>query len=204
MNRRIHRILALVLTLPFFAWAVTGIFFHLKPGYAAAYAMPRVKTYPLGELPALTPQPSWHRIQWTRTVLGLHLLVEADGKKRHLDPATGEDWTPDLAQIERLVVDALAEDPVIGGKVIEVALDRVTLDNGRTVQVHWQNLGLSQKGRDTRFINWMYEIHYLRWTGIRSLDQVLAPFGLVLVTVLLVTGLRLWVKSSPLFGGRFR
>lgn len=197
MNRRFHRLLGLVLTLPFFAWCVTGIFFHLKPGYRTAYAMPRVKTYPLETLPTATPGPEWHRIQWVRTVLGLHLLVVDAGKNRHLDPVTGGDWSPDETQIRRLLEDALAEDPLIGGRIVALDGLTATLDNHREVTLDWENLRLSQKGRDTRFINWMYEIHYLRWTGIRPLDKVLAPLGLVLVLVLLATGLRLWVAGRP-------
>ena len=34
--RKLHRIIGLILLLPFFGWAITGFIFFLKPGYAGA------------------------------------------------------------------------------------------------------------------------------------------------------------------------
>ena len=47
---------------------------------------------------------------------------------------------------------------------------------------------LYQKGEDTAFINTMYKIHYLQWTGIKSVDKVLGIIGLVLVVILAMLG----------------
>lgn len=191
MNRRLHRILGLALTLPFFAWCLTGIFFHLKPGYRDAYAMPRLKTYPLEQPPTAAFNPAWHKVQWLRTCLGLHLLVEINGETRHLNGKTGAIWVADAEQVRALVADAVGDDPLYG-EIVDVTENRVQTASGREIRLNWEQLSLSQKGRDTRFINLMYEIHYLRWTGWRPLDRVLAPAGLVLVMVLLVSGLRLY------------
>ena len=37
----------------------------------------------------------------------------------------------------------------------------------------------------------MYKIHYLQWTGIKSIDKVLGIIGLVLVLLLAFLGLRM-------------
>ena len=75
--RKFHKILGLVLVLPFVGWAVTGVFFFIKPGYSEAYQSLKVKSYPISSrLPALTPSPDWQEIRWTESVIGLHLLVK--------------------------------------------------------------------------------------------------------------------------------
>ena len=35
--RILHRIIGIALLLPFFGWAITGMVFFIKPGYAGAY-----------------------------------------------------------------------------------------------------------------------------------------------------------------------
>jgi uncharacterized iron-regulated membrane protein len=35
--RNLHRIIGIALLLPFFGWAITGMVFFIKPGYAGAY-----------------------------------------------------------------------------------------------------------------------------------------------------------------------
>ena len=45
--RSLHRLIGILLLLPFVGWAVTGAIFFLKPGYAGAYDLLAVKTYPL-------------------------------------------------------------------------------------------------------------------------------------------------------------
>jgi uncharacterized iron-regulated membrane protein len=52
-------------------------------------------------------------------------------------------------------------------------------------------MSLYQQGKDTDFINQMYKIHYLQWTGIKSIDKVLGIIGLILVLLLAFLGLRM-------------
>ena len=60
---------------------------------------------------------------------------------------------------------------------------RITLD--------WNTLGLRQSGNDTRWIDQLYQLHYLQWTGVRWLDRILGVAGLFLLAVMTVTGFRL-------------
>ncbi|MFT7015172.1 MAG: putative iron-regulated membrane protein [Pseudohongiellaceae bacterium] len=68
-------------------------------------------------------------------------------------------------------------------------------DTGAEVTVDWNRLLLSQRGRDTYWINQVYDIHYLRWTGISWMDKILGVAGLLLLILMTVTGIRLLFKS---------
>src|SRR6476619_5272400 len=96
--RKLHRFLGIVLLLPFLGWVATGFVFLLKPGYADAYELLPVKTYPLLEPCAVHPEAGWLAVRCLSTVLGSHLLVRtregwrqlsADGRPRE-PPAAGE------------------------------------------------------------------------------------------------------------------
>ena len=56
----------------------------------------------------------------------------------------------------------------------------------------WGRLALSQSGKDTDRIDTIYKIHYLQWTGIKSMDQVLGALGILLVLALSALGARLF------------
>jgi hypothetical protein len=75
MVRKLHRLIGLVLLLPFIGWAVTGVVFFTKPGYGAAYDALPIKTYPIEGPLAVRPDPAWQEDRYVRTILGLHLLV---------------------------------------------------------------------------------------------------------------------------------
>ena len=55
---------------------------------------------------------------------------------------------------------------------------------------------LHQQGSDAEFIDMMYRIHYLQWTGIKIIDNVLGIIGLALMIVLAGFGLLLSFKRS--------
>jgi hypothetical protein len=57
-------------------------------------------------------------------------------------------------------------------------------------------LSLSQRGRDTDRIDWFYKVHYLQWTGIAAIDDVLGLTGLSLIVVLSVLGGRLLLRPA--------
>ena len=52
----------------------------------------------------------------------------------------------------------------------------------------------TQHGADTARIEWLYRIHYLQWTGNRTVDRVLAVLGLALIWAALIPGLVLFVR----------
>ena len=63
----------------------------------------------------------------------------------------------------------------------------VTTDTGVVVTVDWNRMSLQQTGKDTKRIDTLYRLHYLQWTGIKSIDRILGVTGITLVLVL--TGL---------------
>src|ERR1051325_11040841 len=87
-TRSLHRAVGLIMFLPFVAWAATGAIFFLKPGYAGAYELLQVKTYPFGPNERIQMDPSWLEARYLRTVLGGHLLVRTTDGWQHLDPQT--------------------------------------------------------------------------------------------------------------------
>jgi len=199
LSRRTHRILGLVLLLPICGWALTGFVFFLKPGYEAAYGGLRVETYPLEGVTLPQPRPDWLEMRLLRTVLGDHLLVRGPGGRHHLDPRTMADRElPDGGAIRKLVDAAIAGDRGRYGDIASVTPHpgdapsaSIKTTTGVDIELDWISLGLQQSGRDTRRIDALYRIHYLQWTGVRTLDRVVGAVGLLSLIVLAILGLRL-------------
>lgn len=182
----------MVLLLPFIAWSATALFFLLRPAWPEAYASLELRTYPLAEPLDLVPLPQWQELRYLRSILGPHLLVrEAVGWKQ-LDPVTlvERPW-PDEASLRRLLTDAMQADPARYGSLVESRDGRLVTDTGVVISLDWHNLRFTQEGRDTRWINRLYDIHYLRWTGNAVLDEVLGVFGLLLLMLMTWTGARM-------------
>lgn len=193
-RRKLHQYLGLFMLAPFVAWAITGAFFFIKPGYKAAYESLPITQYALPSLPAITPESSWREVRWLKSVLGLHLLVKSDSQWGQLNPNSLEpEVTPSEDDIRILVNDAIKNKPRYGTIASINDMSVVTSTNIR-ISVNWSNMSLYQTGDDTDFINRMYKIHYLQWTGIDMLDRVLGIVGLVLVLVLAALGLSLLLK----------
>jgi hypothetical protein len=190
--RKLHRIIGLVLLIPFFAWALTGLVFFLKPGYEGAYELLRMKTYPLASVAPITADPTWREIRYFRTVLGDHLLVRTDKGWTQLDPITKQvKGPPSEAEIRQLLKDAFSMNPQRYGNVASVAGEAATTDTGVEVTLDWQGMSLQQRGKDTDRIDRLYKIHYLQWTGIKSVDRVVGFIGIVLIMTL--SGLGAWI-----------
>jgi hypothetical protein len=73
-TRSLHRVVGLVMLLPLAGWAITGAVFFLKPGYAGAYELLPVKTYPFETNIAIETDPSWTEARLVKTILGEHCL----------------------------------------------------------------------------------------------------------------------------------
>ncbi|MDY6983572.1 MAG: hypothetical protein SV422_10830, partial [Pseudomonadota bacterium] len=84
--REQHKLLGIVLLLPFIAWSATGLFFLVRPAYDQAYEQLAVKQYPLEQPLTVVPQPDWREVRWLRSILGTHLLVRRDAGWVQLDP----------------------------------------------------------------------------------------------------------------------
>lgn len=191
-TRTLHRVIGIILLLPFFGWALTGLVFFIKPGYEGAYEALNVKTYPLERPLTINPDPAWLEFRYFKTVLGEHLLARTAAGWSHLNPADRQVRSkPTEDELRTLLRDAFQTNPRRYGNVSKVSGDTAITDTGVEVTVDWDSLSLRQKGRDTDRIDLLYKIHYLQWTGVTVIDRVVGIAGIGLVLVLTALGARL-------------
>ena len=189
--RSLHRIVGLVMLLPFVGWAVTGAVFFVKPGYAGAYEQLAIRTYPLDDNLPVRIQ-AWREARLVKTILGTHLLARTDAGWRNLDPATLKIApVPAQEKLRLLFEDAFAANPDRYGRVATQVDQTAHTTTGVEVALDWNRMTLQQRGSDTARIDALYRIHYLQWTGVKPLDKVLGALGLMLILVLTYLGLRL-------------
>lgn len=190
--RKLHRLLGIALLLPFLGWVVTGSVFFLKPGYAGAYEILPVKTYPMTQPCAVHPGEGWLEIRCLRTVLGEHLLARTAQGWRQLSPSDGQPRQPPAGrEIERLLADAFQGNAQRYGTIAHLSGFTARTTTGVEVTLDWDRMSLQQRGRDTDRIDLLYRIHYLQWTGIADVDRIFGGVGLAMVLVLTVLGARL-------------
>jgi hypothetical protein len=189
--RTLHRIVGLVMLLPFIGWAITGAVFFIKPGYAGAYEQLAVRTYPLDDNLPVRIQ-AWREARLVKTILGTHLLARTDAGWRNLDPATLRiEAVPSQEKLRLLFEDAFSANPDRYGRVATQADLTAHTTTGVDVTLDWNRLGLQQHGRDTARIDALYRIHYLEWTGLKTLDRIVGVIGLLLIVTLTYLGARL-------------
>jgi uncharacterized iron-regulated membrane protein len=195
--RKLHRIIGVILLLPFFAWALTGLVFFIKPGYASAYEMLPTKTYPTETQVQITAEPGWQEFRYVRTILGDHLLVRTTSGWTQLDPANHQQRTqPTENEVRTLLKDAFASNPARYGEIVNVNRNVATTNTGVEVTLDWNRLTMQQKGKDTDRIDRLYRIHYLQWTGVKSIDRVVGLVGIFLVLILSSLGAWLAFKRG--------
>lgn len=193
MPRKRHRIVGIVMLLPFLAWAATAVFFLVRPAYEQAYEPLSVRSYPLLTVPAIASTTAdWQETRYLRTILGEHLLVRTAEGWQHLHADTQQAFTfPDEEALRRLLTDAFQHNPLRYGELLHIEGNQATTSTGVDVQLYWDTLSISQQGRDTRLINQIYDIHYLRWTGIAWFDRVFGLLGLALLIYMTYSGARM-------------
>ena len=188
ITRKQHRLLGCILLLPFIAWSLTGVFFLVRPAYEQAYSVLSPKTYSADQI-NISAQPEWQEMRLLKTVLGLHLLVKQEGGWQQLDPDSLEvRATPVEADLVSFVEDAISQDTLRYGELLPGESDPFRTSTGVTIAVNWDSLSLYQQGLDTRWIDRIYRIHYLQWTGIAFLDTILGVAGLLLLLLMTATG----------------
>lgn len=196
-NRRLHRLLAVLLLLPFIAWASTGIFFLVRPAYEAAYEPLLIKSYALQDAAVLPENIVVLESRNIRSILGEHILVRSQGQWQHFNRETGQNFAlPSEERVRILVDDAMSQNRPRYGEIISVQGMSINTSTGVEIILNWDTLSLAQMGRDTRWINKVYDIHYLRWTGIAWLDQLLGLLGLGLLILMTATGARMLFSRS--------
>ena len=195
--RSLHRIIGIILLVPFFGWALTGLVFFFKPGYAGAYETLSPKTYALDGAVPVTPEPAWSEFRYLRTILGDHLIAHTDSGWVNLDPVSKQPRTkPTEAELRRLLKDAFSANPQRYGDVASVYGETIKTSTDVEITLDWNTLSLHQKGTDTDRIDLLYRIHYLQWTGVKRIDKVVGLVGPVLVMLLTTLGASLAVKRS--------
>lgn len=195
--RILHKVIGVLLLLPLVGWAVTGFVFFLKPGYAGAYEILSPKTYPLDGAASVNPDPRWLEYRHFRTVLGEHLLIRTDKGWLHLNPANGQPRSgPTPTEVELLLKDAFTANPVRYGEISDISGHTAKTNTGVEIAVDWNKMSLQQRGRDTDRIDLLYRVHYLQWTGVKSVDKALGLIGLTLVMVLSVLGAWLAIRRG--------
>jgi len=187
-TRTVNRVIGIILLIPFVGWAITGLVFFIKPGYTGAYEVLTPKFYPINNQVLIGENPNWLEVRYLRTILGDHLLVRTESGWMNLNP---NDKRPRSAatddETRRLVQDAFSMNPKRYGQIVSVNGNTVTTDTGVVVTIDWNRMSLQQTGKDTKWIDSLYRIHYLQWTGVRSIDRVVGLTGITLVLIL--TGL---------------
>lgn len=192
-TRSIHRVLGIVMLLPLTGWALTGAVFFLKPGYAGAYEILQVRSYPLDMNVAFHTDPSWTEARLVKTVLGEHLLARTAEGWAHLEPQSLRPRPyPSTDEIRALVADASLANPARYGRIDRIEGNDVITDTGIRITLDWNRLALTQRGRDTDSIDTLYKIHYLQWTGSKTADKILGALGILLVLTLSALGARLF------------
>ena len=187
-TRTLHRVIGIILLIPFVCWALTGLVFFIKPGYAGAYEVLTPKLYPLNNQLHVSEVPNWLEVRYLRTILGDHLLVRTESGWMNLNPNDKRPWRAATEEETRkLVQDAISVNPNRYGHVVLVNGDTVTTDTGVAITIDWNRMSLQQTGKDTKRIDSLYRIHYLQWTGVKSIDRIVGFVGITLVLVL--TGL---------------
>jgi len=192
-HRRLHRLIGMIMILPFLAWASTAIFFLVRPGYSEAYAPLVLATEAMPARILLPPiDPAWHELRYLSSVLGEHLLVRNDKGWQHLDARSGEVFPPpDATATRQLLQAAMAADPSRYGEIERLDGLQARSSTGVEISINWHQFSATQVGRDRRWIDRMYDIHYLRWTGFAAFDRAFGLFGLTLLIFMTWTGTRL-------------
>lgn len=187
--QRQHKLVGTILLLPFIAWSLTGVFFLVRPGYEEAYERIPVWTYPITDSVAFESQTDWHEMRYFQSVLGTHLIVRDDTGWNHLQAETLQEWKlPGEQELKYLLEDAFRFNPDRYGEIVSIEKNVAQTSSGVIVTVSWDTLSISQDGQDSRWIDRIYSIHYLQWTGLYWIDKVLGLGGLALLIYMTITG----------------
>jgi hypothetical protein len=198
MTARIHKWLGALLLLPLLGWSLTGAIFLIKPGYGDAYTPLTPRYYSLQGWQMAQVGPAWEEFRLARTVLGLHLLARDTEGWRQYDPVSLTlRPLPAPEDVIRLLEDAITVDPDrYGSQVIYEGGDYLS-ETGVRLSLDWHTLALQQFGRDRALIDTLYNVHYLRWTGNRNVDNVLGTLSLFCLALTSLLGAQLLLRKRP-------
>ncbi|MEP5321609.1 PepSY domain-containing protein [Marinobacter alexandrii] len=188
MTGKLHKWLGVLLLLPLIGWCITGAIFLFQPGYGDAYTKLEPRYYPLADLPIVSVHDEWLEVRQMKTILGRHLLAKTDqGWHQYQADTMTIKARPAPAVIERLLEDAISIDSDRYGTNVTNDGNEYVTGTGVRLSIDWNTLNIEQYGNDRALIDTLYNVHYLRWTGNRVADNIIAVLGLcglVLTTVL--------------------
>jgi hypothetical protein len=200
-----HRWLAIVLVSLLVVWSVTGLLFHIKPGWDRAYdqlSVERRESLRIAELTGLQSLggESISRVELFDTAIGPLYRVRTATGTQLFDAKTGRLRVLTAEEARVLALDAVSRSShrdaygAVTDVSVAVTTARVTFAGGPVVELGLHDARASQRGADTDRIDWLYRIHYLQFTGNRSVDRVLAVAGLALIWAVMIPGLVLFVR----------
>ncbi len=190
-----------MLVIPLVVWTVTGLLFHLKPGWSRAYDMLDPERPGMVHLDRLTLPANVTHVEAFATAIGPLARVTTDKGDELYDLDSGTRRSPlsiDVAQA--LAVDAIKRSKFAAsyGDCAKVTSTETSVklecSDGPTIEVGRNDARISQRGPDTDRIDWLYRIHYLQWTGMKTFDKIFALVGLGLVWLVMIPGIVLFVR----------
>lgn len=201
----VHRWLAIVLVVLLAVWSVTGLLFHLKPGWDRAYDMLSVERGgPMHPDKLVAPSTAGAEVtglELIDTAIGPLYRVTTSSETRLVDATTGRTRSPlSTEDAHTLVADAIARSAHHDayGALTNTTTNPTSViyetAGGVTIELDRGGARISQRGRDTDRIDWLYRIHYLQWTGNKTIDRAFAVAGLALIWAVIVPGLVLFVR----------
>jgi len=137
-------------------------------------------------------------------VYRLQLASSAGPSTVLVDARTGEIRSPLAVEDASKVASDAARRAAASSRYGSILDTRVTdervevfFEGGAVVTVDRASLALSQRGSDTAWIDALYRLHYLRWTGLDLLDRVLVVTAIGATWLLVVMGLLLVRRKRP-------
>lgn len=190
-----------MLVIPLVLWSVTGLLFHLKPGWSRAYDLLDPERPAQVHLDKLVLPDGATHVEVFATAIGPLARVTTPAGDELYDADTGTKRSPlPIDAAKALAVDAISRSHHASayGAATRVTSTATTvvleLADGPVVEVGRNDGRLSQRGPDTDRIDWLYRIHYLQLTGNKTFDKLLALAGLALIWLVLVPGVVLFVR----------
>jgi hypothetical protein len=212
--RPLHRVLGLVLLIPFLLWTATGLMFLLKPGWTPAYEMLDAFQPTALDLGAVLPPAQMlrqagiegapTRIELGQTALGPMYRVRLwEGGTALADARSGRLQSPVSEVQAKVIAESAAArasareryGAVLRARTVSDAVE-VEFAGGAVVTVGRSDLSVTQRGPDTDWIDRLYRIHYLQWTGHKGFDRALAISAIAATWVLSIVGALLFLRSS--------
>ncbi|GAA5526096.1 hypothetical protein Maes01_02690 [Microbulbifer aestuariivivens] len=181
---------------PMVGWAITGVVFFIKPGYAGAYEILNPKTYPLESDYSISMDDLWEEVRVIKSILGVHVLARSNGDYWNLNPGTLEpSEIPDKQRLKLLFEDAVSRNSARYGAIERIENLTAYTSTGIEVELNWDRLTFNQQGFDRKIIDSLYRIHYLQWTPWSAVNQLMGFVGLLLLMALMVFGVRIYFSG---------